>query len=570
MRLRRLEVERFRGIRSLDWRGIGRTAALVGPGDSGKSTLLDAVERALSPRWNLSFDDSDFWNLQTAEPVVIRCTITEFPDSFLRDSKFGLALQGFDSMAGVAVPASGEDSQESALVIQLTVASNLEPSWNVIDGEGREHSITARDREALGMLRVGNFVDMHLSWSRGSVLTRLTEGGDAVGAALADASRQARASLRMENLDRLSAAAATVEEMARTIGVAPRDKLVPHLDVASLSVAGGALSLHDGAVPVRRAGLGTRRLLAVAMQRQAARDAGLTMVDEFENGLEPHRIRRLLRVLRGKPPQDAIASVGQLLLTTHSPTVLSELSAEEVFVTRRTADGGVSVSCLPKALGYILPRVPEALLARKVVVVEGATEEGLCIALDQAWTDASAGISFAFRGVAVVDGLGGTQPSEAAGALNRLGYSVALLVDSDAQAKVSKAAGAAILAWPGSVCTEERIATDLPLEAVREMTEMAAQSPKSGGFRSVRDCLADALAVKRASLGDEPRRWVDASNEHTFRTALGMAAKSKGWFKTRELGQQLGSLVAANWKALAGTPTYEVLERLRSFAHNDP
>jgi len=40
MRLRRLEIERFRGIQSLDWRKIGPTAALVGPGDSGKSTIV--------------------------------------------------------------------------------------------------------------------------------------------------------------------------------------------------------------------------------------------------------------------------------------------------------------------------------------------------------------------------------------------------------------------------------------------------------------------------------------------------------------------------------------------------
>lgn len=43
MRLRRLGIENFRGVRSLDWRHIPETAALVGPGDSAKSTILDAI-----------------------------------------------------------------------------------------------------------------------------------------------------------------------------------------------------------------------------------------------------------------------------------------------------------------------------------------------------------------------------------------------------------------------------------------------------------------------------------------------------------------------------------------------
>lgn len=72
VRVRRLQIERFRGIKSLDWRHIGDTVGLVGPGDSGKSTVLDALERVLSLRWNYPFDDSDFRNLQTDEPLVIR------------------------------------------------------------------------------------------------------------------------------------------------------------------------------------------------------------------------------------------------------------------------------------------------------------------------------------------------------------------------------------------------------------------------------------------------------------------------------------------------------------------
>lgn len=568
MQLRRLEIQHFRGIRCLDWRHIGKTAAIVGPGDSGKSTILDAIERALSPRWSVPFDDTDFYGADPSKPIVIRCTVTNIPDTFYRDNKYGLLLHGFDPEEGTVVPASGSGQEQQALLIELRVDASLEPLWWVVDGAGREHLMPARDREALGMLRVGGFLDVHMGWSRGSVLARLTESGDAVGAVLAEASRQARAGLNVAGLARLNEAATRVETIGRQVGAAPTGTLVPHIDVGSFSMASGALSLHDGVVPLRRSGLGTRRLFAVAMQREAAAGTGITLVDEFEQGLEPHRIRRLLRVLRGTPPENSGQTTGQLLLTTHSPTVLSELTANEVYVARRDAAGSVTIACLPRALGYVLPRVPEALLARRVIVAEGATEEGLCIALDQAWTDDD-GASFAYRGVAVVDGEGGTQPAEVAGHLAALGYKTALLVDSDATAKTSRARGATVLAWSGRVCTEERLAADLPLEAVRKMTVLAAASPKAASQRAVGDCLADALQVVRTVFSGDPGAWVDVVDEAAFRTALGTTAKRLGWFKRRDLGHALGTLVAENWVEIAGTPTRQVLDGLRSFAHDD-
>ncbi len=565
MRLRRLQIENFRGVKVLDWRHIAETAALVGPGDSGKSTILDAIERVLSPKWNVTFDDSDFWNLDTSASIIIRATITDLASGFYRDSKFGLFLHGFDKTNGEAIKASGYEGEEHALVVELRVDASLEPAWSVVDADDGKHTFIARDREALGMLRVGGYVDQHFGWSRGSVLTRLTDSVDTVGAVLTEATRQARSSLKTEGLEKLTSAAQKVETLGKNLGVTTRNSLSPHLDASSLSVAAGSLSLHDGKVPMRRAGLGTRRLLAVAMQREAAAQSGLTIVDEFEHGLEPHRIRQLLRVLRGRAPEGDDLAKGQLIFTTHSPTVLHELEAAELAVTRRTDDGTVTVQAFPDAVGYILKRTPQALLARKVIVAEGATEVGLCQALDEAWTIETGG-SFGYRGVVVVDGDGGTQPAEMAGRLATLGYDVALLIDSDAKAKISKAEGAVILAWPDGVCTEQRLAEDLPEVAIYKMLAQVIE----GNGRKVRDALAGLLDVKPAELPEgEPTKWPGIVGIAPFRRAFGDAAKSKGqaWFKTRNQGKFLGYLIVEHWEAITDTPTYKVISKLRDFVH---
>ena len=52
MRIRHISIKNFRGIKELDWKVTGDFVCLIGPGDSTKSTILDAIECALYPRWN--------------------------------------------------------------------------------------------------------------------------------------------------------------------------------------------------------------------------------------------------------------------------------------------------------------------------------------------------------------------------------------------------------------------------------------------------------------------------------------------------------------------------------------
>ena len=62
MKIKYIKIHNFRGISQLDWDVSGRFVCLIGPGDSTKSTILEAIELALTPRRTVTFDDADFYN----------------------------------------------------------------------------------------------------------------------------------------------------------------------------------------------------------------------------------------------------------------------------------------------------------------------------------------------------------------------------------------------------------------------------------------------------------------------------------------------------------------------------
>lgn len=94
------------------------------------------------------------------------------------------------------------------------------------------------------------------------------------------------------------------------------------------------------AIPILGAPARYMRARSVGRRRgKAASAVPVLLMDEVEHGLEPHRIARLLHQLGSKaqpPPQ-------QVFLTTHSPVVLRELSAGQIWIARQPATGQVKL-----------------------------------------------------------------------------------------------------------------------------------------------------------------------------------------------------------------------------------
>lgn len=127
MRIAKLVAYNFRGIRSLTWEpGSQAMSCIIGPGDSAKTTVLDAIEATLSPRW-ITFSEADFHLGSSLNVIQIEVTIAELSKALLSDQRFGLYIRGLADDG--SVHDEPEAHHDPALTIRLTVDATMEPVW---------------------------------------------------------------------------------------------------------------------------------------------------------------------------------------------------------------------------------------------------------------------------------------------------------------------------------------------------------------------------------------------------------------------------------------------------------
>ncbi|MDF5828791.1 AAA family ATPase [Pseudomonas aeruginosa] len=224
------------------------------------------------------------------------------------------------------------------LVLRLLVGSDLEPAWTLISERaqalGQERNIAWKDRLLLAPARLGVYANSNLSWTRGSVLNRLSEERPDLGAELANAARDARASFGNRAGAQLAETIQIVAQKAGELGVPVGAGVQALLDAHSVSIGDGAIALHNAqGSPAALVGYGVFPPACGGASASGRAAASIALVDEVEYGLEPHRLVRLLDSLGAKenPP------VLQCFITTHSPVAVRELGGNQVC---RTAGSG--------------------------------------------------------------------------------------------------------------------------------------------------------------------------------------------------------------------------------------
>ena len=211
--------------------------------------------------------------------------ILQIPNELLKQEKFGLEQRGWNKKDGLHDEPQEDD--ESVLSIRLQVDKSLDPQWTVFNERNQEgRSISIRDKEKLGMSRLGNFIDEHLYWGQGSALSSLTtDRKENASPMIIEAHRKARDEAKIDDIEVFKDTAARAETIAKDLGFRPKESLRPALDPRAINIGLGAITIHDGNIPLRLTGLGSRRLIALGIQLSCVEDGSLLLIDEIEHGL---------------------------------------------------------------------------------------------------------------------------------------------------------------------------------------------------------------------------------------------------------------------------------------------
>lgn len=574
MKIALIEIKNFRGIKDLRWAPEPGMNCLIGPGDSTKTTILDAIELCLNPRSYIFADDCDFYDLDFRTPIRITVTLAGLPPEFKAEDRYGLLLRGWNAQEKKIEdePCAG---LEHALSISVVIDQSLEARWSIfndrISGDDKDPpTVRYKDAKLFATTRLGPYAERHLGWGRSSVLTRISETGGGFSLQLAEASRAARQAFRSSEQTVFGKAVERAEELSKEFSVPVRGKYTAELDVQGVNITSGGIALHDSNLPLRRLGTGSSRLIVSALQHDAG-PPHIALIDEIEHGLEPHRLARLLKYLK-TPKSGAGAVQPQIFVTTHSPVVIGELTAQDIFAVRSAAGKTtvLSVFATAKDLDTAqrhLRRTPEAFLARKILVCEGRTEQGLTRGFDTWWIGVNKD-SFALQGAVAIDGGGKDKAPLIAEHLLALGYRVFLLLDSDkppnpeALKRVANKGGT-IAQWADTCSTEERIFLDIPWDAVCKLVRLAMDCVGNDSVLAViNNVLAATELEKIADLA------LPAIHDHeTFRRVLGKAAKneSRPWFKDIERGERLAAIIGPCLGRIGATPFARTLATLRTW-----
>lgn len=534
-RIRKIEIRNFRSIASLDWWPAPGVNCLIGAGDSGKTTILDAIDFCLAARRNLALSDTDFHGVDVTRPLSIALTVGDLSESLLNLDAYGEYLRGFNSLTG-EVQDEPAETLETVLTVTLTIASDLEPVWRLHSERTQDadpRALPWKERINLTPARLGHHGSSNLSWTRTSVLNRLSEERANVGVELLTAARDARNGFGDRAGEQLRETLGIVTATARNLGVPVGESAKALLDAHTVSFSDGAISLHsETGIPLKLLGTGSVRLLIAGLHRAAAEAANIVLVDEVEHGLEPHRIMRLLDSLGAKDANHPL----QVFLTTHSPVVLRELWGAQLHVVR---NAGAAHQVIPvgtaDAVQSTMRRDPEAFLARTVLVCEGASEVGLIRGLDEFWS-AAGRPSLQASAVSYVDTGGG----EADRAFQRglpllaLGYRVGIVMDNDKEPDPQLVqrfiqAGGVTFRWRPGRALEDELFLCMPASAVAQLLERA--------LSLVEDGMVNAH-IGTISLGAANLQSVQAEAAAGYslptRTVLGQASRTRkgGWFKS--------------------------------------
>ena len=261
-------------------------------------------------------------------------------------------------------------------------------------------------------------------------------------------------------------------------------------------------------------------------------------------------------------------------MTSHSPVAVRELNAAQLYILRCINDRhhALPAGQIADVQGTIRT-IPDALLAKSVLVCEGASEVGFIRGCDQFFSDQGSRSMLSY-GVAVCDG-GGNSVFQRALAFQRLGYRTSVLRDSDVLPTPELeaqfiAGGGNVFSWAPPLALEDALFLYLGAHQVDALLSLAIEL-KDESLVSAHLTSASANTASIASIQGEVLASGAVSLQN--RTYLGRAARSreasKCWFKSVTAMEIVArDIVAPNIQS-CGEPLQNMLRSLWAWICHD-
>ena len=371
--IRQIRIERYRGIKSLTWNPVPGMNVVLGGGDVGKTTILEAIALLLSPSNTVNLSEADYWQRDSESEFVIQAMFS-LPSSsdISQQSKLALpwAWNGNDAVQPL-MPEDGDDDMPPPSLpvyrFQVRGTADLEIVWEIVHPNDEVDFLPAALRRQIGVVRLGgderNDRDLRLAY--GSALDRLL-----AEKVLKGRISQALAKFNLTNMlaEDANEALAKLDEALEKASL-PRKLELGLTSSQGLSIGAliGLLAASDEGVslPLASWGAGTRRMVTLQIAAATESETRITVIDELERGLEPYRVRKLTQTLQSETTQSFV--------TTHNAVAIS--AADQAHLWYLDPDG--HIGRLPREkIARQQDRDPETFLCRLAIVAEGQTEVG--------------------------------------------------------------------------------------------------------------------------------------------------------------------------------------------------
>lgn len=452
----RLKIERFRCIKDFTWYPAKGVNLILGGGDVGKTTILDAIALLLSPTNPATLSDTDYHARAVEAGFVIEAIVflpTQSGINHQTKPSWPWEWDGRD----IKVPGIAREAASGDPVYRLRVrgTEDLELLYEIVQPD----SLSVALRRSIGLVRLSgdDRNDRDLRLVQGSALDRL----------LSDKTLRSRLTTELAKSDVSEQLGQGGKAALKELDTVFKKKNLPDdLDLAitggqglSVSALIGLTADRDGVqLPLASWGAGTRRFAALAIAEQNQGDAPITIVDEVERGLEPYR----QRVLMG----NLLAGASQAFLTTHSPAAIAAAAEASLWYVDHC--GGIG----PLASAPVerqRKHDPECFLARLTIVAEGVTEFGFASAL----LEKALGAALLKYGVHITDGSGHESALGLLEALSTAGLRFGGFVDDEGKhpkrwKKLLQKQAGLLFRWQ-SGCLEQNIITTLADEKLEAL-----------------------------------------------------------------------------------------------------